>query len=230
MEPLWVCVLRGMLVHPEESTMPQRLSRSRNVPTHFPGNPSNSRPGSGSLNVKGNQYLQVLDNDESPLRIIAKDITGLDSRLVRLSFDAYKPKGGIEGAVAIIMGISDVAANQTVGGIQIEPPNRLMPAGSGMYEPGRKFHVDIYYNETDERISYLTVDGKEGTLKSGTTDIWIDGRLKGAGKISNHRNRNDLTSIKSLRIETYTAPKANLYLDNLEIAIPQERTVLLGKN
>jgi CheY-like chemotaxis protein len=39
-----------MLVHPEESTMPRLLSRSRNVPTHFPGNPSNSRPGSGSLN------------------------------------------------------------------------------------------------------------------------------------------------------------------------------------
>jgi L-rhamnose-H+ transport protein len=64
-----------MLVHPEESTMPRLLSRSRNVPTHFPGNPSNSRPGSGSLNfiycvalnIKNRSGADYL-NREAPLR------------------------------------------------------------------------------------------------------------------------------------------------------------------
>jgi hypothetical protein len=42
-----------MLVHPEESTMSQLLSRSGNMPTHFPEKTLNLRPGSGSLNFCG---------------------------------------------------------------------------------------------------------------------------------------------------------------------------------
>jgi hypothetical protein len=173
---------------------------------------------------KKGKYLQMMDNDLGPLRVIAQDIPGLDSKLVRLSFDACKPKSGLEDAVTFRMGVGDISSkpdNQSVGGVQIEANKRLMPAGAGFFEPGSKFHVDVYFNETADAASYLTADGQEGRLRPGLMDIWVDGRLKGAGKTMK-REVTAPTAMKSLRIETYSAPKAELWIDNLEVAVPQE--------
>jgi hypothetical protein len=56
-----------MLVHPEESTMSQLLSRSGNMPTHFPEKTLNLRPGSGSLNF---------DREKVLLKIVVRRGTG----------------------------------------------------------------------------------------------------------------------------------------------------------
>jgi hypothetical protein len=173
---------------------------------------------------KKGKYLQLLDNDESaPLRVTAQDIPGLDSKLVRLSFDFYKPQSGLDDTLSLRMGVGEVSSkpdNGGVGAVVIEGKNRLMPAGAGFFEPGSKRHVDVYYNETAEAVTYLSAEGQESRLRPGLMDIWVDGRLKGAGKTLK-RDVPAPTAMKSLRIETFTQPKCEMWLDNLEIAVPQ---------
>jgi hypothetical protein len=173
---------------------------------------------------KKTQYLQMLDNSGEVLRVIAADIKGLDSKLVRLSFDGCRPKGDFTGAVAIKMGRGNISSkpdNEAVGWLQIEKDGRLMPAGSGLYSPGAKFHVDIYFNETKDAVAYLTADGQESRLRPGLMDIWVDGRLKGAGSKAAKRDAPESTAIKSLRLETFSTDTSEMWLDNLEIAIPE---------
>lgn len=174
---------------------------------------------------KKGKYLQCVDNDESaPLRVTAKDIPGLSSKLVRLSFDFYKPQSGLDDSLSFKMGAGEVSSkpgNEGVGAVVIEQKNRLMPAGGGLFEPGSKCHVDVYYNETAEAVTYLTAEGQESRLRPGLMDIWVDGRLKGPGKTLK-RDVPAPAAIKSLRMETFTAPKCEMWLDNLEIAVPQE--------
>lgn len=169
-----------------------------------------------------NRYLELRDNSAGgPVRLIAQDIPGLNATLVRVSFDAYRAKGGLNGAVAITTGRRDVDAvnPQDISGLmQIGEAGRLMPAvTAGGHRDGMVFHVDAYYNATDEKVEYMTADGGTGIVRPGLMDVWINGRLRGNGKLENVPS-----PITSLRIETYTAPVAEIWIDNLEVAVPQD--------
>lgn len=192
-----------------------------------------SKAGTTSVTIKerdGRKALQFLDGGKSALRLVAKNIPGLKSGRVRFSADMMEPDNGLDGSLAIKLGIGEASAKEgpvTVGGIRVDG-NKLRPAGSGVYLQGKWFHVDVYFNETPESMEYIGPDGFISFLGSGLMDLWVDGLLM-ASNTSQDRTVEKPTAIKSLRIETFSSSSQEVWFDNMEIAVPAGQKVVVEK-
>ncbi|QHI69351.1 polysaccharide lyase family 8 super-sandwich domain-containing protein [Tichowtungia aerotolerans] len=176
----------------------------------------------------GRKILQVRDNGNAALRVVAKNIPGLDSKLVRFSADIMEPDNGLDGSLAIKFGIGEASAKEgavTVGGIRVDG-EKLRPAGSGIYVFGQWFHIDAYFNETSEGMEYIGPDGSTSFLGSGLMDLWVNGQLA-AGNTLQDRTVESLTAIRSFRIETFSSSSQEVWFDNIEIAVPSDQKVII---
>lgn len=182
------------------------------------------------LGQEGRNALQVLDAGKLALRLVAKNIPGLNSELLRFSADLMEPDNGLDGSLAIKFGVGEASAKEgavTVGGIRIDG-EKLRPASTGVYSQGKWFHVDVYFNETSEGQEYMGPNGSSSFLDSGLMDLWVDGLLV-AGNKSQDRTVEKLTAIKSFRIETFSSSSQEVWFDNIEIAVPAGQNVVIEK-
>ncbi|MBI9021276.1 MAG: hypothetical protein JEZ10_08505 [Verrucomicrobia bacterium] len=181
---------------------------------------------------KKNRYFQLRDNSSSGMvRVLAKNIPGLNSELLRLSMDLVTPDDKLEGSLSLKLGVGEASAKEegvVVGGFRVEPSGKMRPAGSKAYSSGKLCHVDAYFNETAEKITYIGPDGKPETLDSGLMDFWIDGDLAADDKAQD-RTVGELTAIKSLRIETFSSSLQEVWFDNIVIAVPAGQEVNIPK-
>jgi len=180
--------------------------------------------------LEGRTALQVLDNGKSALRVVAKNIPGLKSELVRFSADLMEPDNSLEGSLAIKFGVGEASAKEgavTVGGIRVDG-EKLRPASTGVYSKGKWFHVDVYFNETSEGVEYIGPENLTGFLGSGLMTLWVDGQLVASNK-SQDRTVEKLTAIKSFRIETFSTSSQEVWFDNIEIAVPAGQEVVIEK-
>jgi hypothetical protein len=167
----------------------------------------------------GNQYLGLRDAGGTSAQLFSRDV--VDTELLRLSFDFAEPGNGLNATLRCKVGIDDVKSSddEVVGGVKFDDGN-LTPGSSYAYSPA-SHHLDIYFNESAETIEYLDPNSNTASLASGKMDVWLNGILD-VDDVQNDRAQgtNALSTIRSLRLETYSSGQSEVWFDNLELAIP----------
>lgn len=170
--------------------------------------------------VAGNKYLQIDDNStDMAARVLAKNVPGFSSKLFRMSFDFYEPDNSKTGAFGFRAGVDSVAKSDetVVNGVQLSD-GKSRPGAD--YSLGQKHHVDLYINETGERVSYMAPDGSSMRLKSENCAVWIDGICVAKGA-DIQRSLKESVAATGFKLETYSSSKQEVWVDNIEIAVAQ---------
>jgi hypothetical protein len=165
-----------------------------------------------------NQYLGIADGGGKSANLVAENI--LDARAARLSFDFSEPNNGLTGALPVWLGLDNVnkGDEEVVGGVRVD--DGVLKPNDAPYPFAAKAHVDIYFNEGFDDITYLDPNGDPETLASGLMDVWLN-NSKTANDAVNDRflGTNTLSDIASLRFQTYSSGMQEAWFDNIEVAI-----------
>jgi len=170
--------------------------------------------GSGSAN----QYLGINDAGGKSANLVAENI--LDARAARLSFDFVEPNNGLTGALPVWLGRDNVnkGDEEVAGGVRVDDGS-LSP-NSAPYALGAKVHLDIYFNEGADSITYIDPNGNPETLASGKLDVWLDwARVADDAVNDRFLGTAALSDLASLRFQTYSSGMQEAWFDNIEVAI-----------